>query len=149
MSKLSISERLSRWKSLRKNISKLDIFDACALTSKFWNNVPFVPYYLQLENPETWPDPWQLLVENYFCDIAKCLGIIYTLYLSDHSKELFPELRVYFDTESKYTYHIAYFCHGKYVLNLVEDEIVNKEHISQRLKLTHRYTITELKLEQY
>jgi hypothetical protein len=40
-------------------------------------------------------------------------------------------------------------CGGKYVLNLIEGEILNKEHINQEFKLKHRYTAADLKLEQY
>ncbi len=87
--------------------------------------------------------------ENYYCDLAKVLGIVYTMHLTSHSSELEPEIRIYYDPETRYTYHIAYLCGGKYVLNLIEDEIVNKEHINQRFKLKHCYTAVDLKLEQY
>jgi hypothetical protein len=89
------------------------------------------------------------LEENYYCDLAKVLGIIYTLHLCDHGKNLKPELRIYLNTKTRHTYHIAYLCDGKYVLNLIEGEIVNKEHINQELRLKYRYTAADLKLEQY
>lgn len=149
MIKLSANERISRWKSLRKNIDVLSFDDACHQVLNFWNNLPYVPYYLDVDNTSLWPDPWQLLVDNYYCDIAKCLGIIYTLHLSKHGNNLNPELRVYYSTSSKHTFHIAYLCDGKYVLNLIDNEIVNNKHINQNLKLIHCYTAADLKLEQY
>lgn len=149
MFKLSTSERLARWKSFRKELDTLDFFSALERTNQFWESCPFCPFYLFADDPTNWPDPWQLIEENFYCDLAKCLGIIYTLHLSTHKNQLEPELRIYFDPKSKYTYHIAYFCQGKYVLNLIEGEIVNKEHINQELKLKHRYSAADLKLEQY
>lgn len=149
MFKLSASERISHWKSFRQSISEMDIATACYQTLNFWKSCPFAPYYLSDQEPQSWPNPWDLLIDNCYCDLAKCLGIIYTLHLSNHSVGLNPELRVYYNSKSRHRYHIAYFCQGKYVLNLIEDEVVNKEHINQDLKLKYCYTAADLKLEQY
>ena len=149
MFKLQPSDRLGRWKSFRYSLNEYPIDRAIALTNELWATCPFTPFYLDLDNPNSWPDPWTLLDENYYCDLAKILGIVYTLHLSDHGIDLNPEIRVYFHTKTKHTYHIAYLCDGKYVLNLIEGEIVNKEHINQEFKLKYRYTAADLKLEQY
>jgi hypothetical protein len=149
MFKLSTSDRLNRWKSFRHHLNDLSLIDALVETQDLWNQCPFCPYYLEVANPSSWPDPWQLITENYYCDLAKSLGMLYTLHLTSHNEQLFPELRIYFDSKSLYYYHIAYLCHGKYVLNLIESEVVNKEHINQQLKLKYRYTATDLKLDQY
>lgn len=149
MFKLKTSERLSRWRDFRTSLSSMPLLDAIDSTQKFWHSCPFMPYYLEPDKPETWPDPWQLISENYYCDIAKCLGILYTLHLSEHKEHLNPEIRVYFDPKTRYNYHIAYFAQGKYIVNLIEDEIVNKEHINQQLKLKYCYNAVDLKLEQY
>ena len=149
MFKLSADRRLAYWKNFRKQLNAMQIDRALLATQQLWQSCPFTPFYLTADDPGSWPDPWDLLTENYYCDLAKCLGIIYTLHLSDHGKNLTPEIRVYYDTESRYQYHIAYFADGKYVLNLIEDEVVNKEHINQQLKLKYCYTAVDLKLEQY
>ena len=149
MFKLSTSDRLDRWKSFRYSLNEFSIGKAVELTNELWAACPFTPFYLDPDTPQNWPDPWTLLDENYYCDLAKVLGIIYTLHLCDHGKNLNPELRIYTNTKTRHTYHIAYLCDGKYVLNLIEGEIVNKEHINQELKLRYRYTAADLKLEQY
>ena len=149
MFKLSTDDRLDRWKSFRVTLNEFSIGKAIELTNELWAACPFTPFYLDPENPNNWPDPWTLLEENYYCDLAKVLGIIYTLHLCNHGQNLQPELRIYLNTKTRHTYHIAYLCDGKYVLNLIEGEIVNKEHINQELKLKYRYTAADLKLEQY
>lgn len=149
MFKLSTDRRLAYWKNFRNQLNTMPLAKALLNTQQLWQSCPFTPFYLTAEDPKSWPDPWDLLAENYYCDLAKCLGIVYTLHLSDHGKNLIPEIRVYYDTESRYQYHIAYFADGKYVLNLIEDEVVNKEHINQQLKLKYCYTAVDLKLEQY
>ncbi len=149
MFKMLVNDRLASWKKLRNAIDDMDLTNAISLTNTAWEKCPFTPFYLDPEKPKEWPDPWQLIIENYYCDLAKCLGIIYTLHLTRHKDQLFPELRTYFEPTTRHCYHIAYLCHGKYVLNLIEGEVVNKEHINQQLKLKRCYTTADLKLEQY
>ena len=149
MFKLSTSDRLSRWKSFRLELDNLSIEDALQSTQDFWHGCPYIPFYLDVDNPASWPDPWELIIENYYCDLAKTLGMLYTVYLTSHGPKLNPEIRVYYDFSSRYTYHIAWLCQGKYVLNLAEDKVLNKEQINQKLKLKCCYTAADLKLEQY
>ena len=149
MFKLKPSDRLDRWRLFRQSLNDFSIGKAIELTNELWSACPFLPFYLDPDNPNQWPDPWTLLEENYYCDLAKVLGIVYTLSLTDHGQILNPEIRIYTNIKNRHTYHIAYLCNGKYVLNLIEGEILNKEHINQELKLKHRYTAADLKLEQY
>jgi hypothetical protein len=149
MFKLSTSDRLDRWKQFRLEISNQSLEDAVHSVQLFWQSCPFIPFYLMPEDNTNWPDPWELITENYYCDLAKTLGMLYTIHLSSHGKSIDPEIRVYYDAKKRFDYHIAYLCQGKYVLNLVEGEIVNKQQINQQLKLRYCYTAADLKLEQY
>jgi hypothetical protein len=148
MFKLSTSDRLGRWKQFRTEINGQMLPEAMESTVDFWHPCPFTPFYLDAENPDNWPDPWQLITENYYCDLAKALGILYTLHLSKHAPLLNPEIRVYYDSISRHSYHIVWIDDGKYVINMVESDVVNKEQINQRLQLKYRYTATDLKLDQ-
>lgn len=149
MFKLSTGDRMHRWKQFRSQLNELPLGEALQSTLDLWHSCPFIPFYLEADNPGNWPNPWELIEENYYCDLAKVLGIVYTLYLTEHKNFLDPEIRVYYDSKNRTYYHIAWFAQGKYVLNLVEGEIVNKEQINKELKLKHRYTAADLKLEQY
>jgi hypothetical protein len=141
--------RLGLWKRFREELDLLPFDQAVLKVSEFWVRCPYIPYYLDYDQAQLWPDPWELINENIYCDLAKALGIVYTLHLTKYKSLLFPELQIYFDPNTRYYYHIAYLCDGKYVLNLIEHEVVNKEHINQRLKLKYRYTAIDLKLDQY
>jgi hypothetical protein len=76
------------------------------------------------------------------------LGIVYTLDLSEHGKNLDTEVHVYKDSKTGYQYCIAYLDQGKYVLNLIDNQILNKTDIAETLIQTCCYEATELKLEQ-
>jgi hypothetical protein len=149
MFKLATSDRMDHWKSFRSSLDSLSLDEAITQTVLFWQSCPFIPFYLMPEDTTNWPDPWELIAENYYCDLAKALGMLYTIHLSSHYKDIDPEIRVYYDSRKRVYYHIAYLCQGKYVLNLVEGEVVNKQQINQQLKLKYCYTAKDLKLEQY
>jgi hypothetical protein len=146
MFKLPSDERLARWRDFRKSLNALPFESALQSLVDFWSRCPFSPYYLDPAHPENWPDPWTLIEENYYCDLAKALGMLYTIKFTDHSPEV--EIRVYYDPETKYNYNLVWISNGKYVLNLIEGEIVNKTHVEKNLKLKIEYG-KELKLNSY
>ena len=115
--------------------------------SQFWSRAPFTPYHLE-SNPETWPDPWTLIEENYYCDIAKCLGIMYTVTLTQHKQELTVDYRVYQDSIG-HEYNLAWINQGKYILNLIDGEVVNIEQFDKTLTLVKQYSESELRLDSY
>jgi hypothetical protein len=90
-------------------------------------------HYLTTDHVEEWPGPWELIYENYYCDLAKALGIVYTLYLSNHKPDI--EIRIYNEPSTKEQYNLVFVDKGKYVLNLIHDEVVNKAQVSKDLKL--------------
>ena len=70
---------------------------------------------------------------------------MYTLYLSKHDVEI--EIRVYIDPTSMEQYNLVYVDKGKYVLNLVHDEVVNSTQVPKEIKLKKIITSKELALE--
>ena len=143
------SERLRCWHEFRNSINKQNFEEAIKQTSHLWSYAPYVNHYLTTDQIDNWPGPWELVYENYYCDLAKCLGIVYTLYLSDHGKTLDIEVQVYQNKKTRKLYNLFQLNQGKYILNLIEGEIVNKEHISNELTLKYRYTASDLKLQEY
>ena len=141
------SERLRSWHDFRKEINDLDLTSAIEKTNHLWCYAPFVNHYLTTDQIADWPGPWELLYENYYCDLAKALGMLYTLYLSDHKDDLEMEIRIYINPDTKQTYNLVWINQGKYVLNLEYDEVVNKHYIDQRLKLKETISIKQLKLQ--
>lgn len=143
---LRSDQRLAEWKKFRKKISELDSQQAIQSTTQLWSFAPFVNHYLDPATPKEWPNPWQLLDENYYCDLAKALGMLYTLALSKPDLEL--ELRVYEDS-NKNIYNVVWIDQGEYVINYWHNETVNKAQLEEDLKLKFCYTAEHLNLNQY
>lgn len=141
--------RLRSWRDFRSTLDSLTLQNALVQTAEFWTRAPFVPYNLDINEPDKWPDPWTLIEENVYCDIAKCLGIVYTVLLTKHRKNLDFEIRVYQDPKTHYEYNLAWLGQGKYILNLIDGQVVNIEQFDKNLKLKHSFTAVELQLEHY
>jgi len=139
-------ERLRSWQDFRNRISKKSLPEALQETQHLWSFAPYVAHYLTTDNIKEWPGPWELIYENYFCDLAKALAILYTLYLTDHCPEL--EIKIYQDPTTKETYNLVLVEKGKYVLNYVHDEVVNKTQINQALKHIKTISVVELGLDK-
>ena len=73
--------RLQNWYDLRKEVQDLSIQQQCIIVDKWWQNAPLVNHYLHPDFTNEWPGPWELLVENNYCTIARGLGMCYTLLL--------------------------------------------------------------------
>lgn len=146
---LRVSDRLSQWKDFRHKLSGLPLDKAVAEVNAMWSTAPFVTFYLPHDNTETWPDPWELLAENYYCDVAKALGILYTIYFSSH-KTTNLELHIYYDYQTKTRSNVVWIDSGKYILNYWPYEIVNTELIEEKqLRLLYSYTTQDLQLDKY
>jgi hypothetical protein len=146
---LRASDRLSEWKDFRHSLSTMSLATAVVELNQMWSTAPFVTYYLAPDRPEDWPDPWELLAENYYCDIAKALGILYTIYFTGH-KTVDIELRIYYDYNNKERYNVVWIDGGKYILNYWPYEIVNTQLIEEKqLQMLYRYSSKDLQLEKY
>lgn len=148
---LNPSDRLHEWKEFRDQIGKLDIEQAVRNTNHLWCYAPYVTHYLDSANHNEWPDPWSLLHENYYCDLAKSLGMLYTLYLCRHYRNGIDnlELRIYKNPTNRDVFNTVWVNSGKYILNLEFDSVVNKTLLDENLILTHNYSIEDLKLNLY
>lgn len=75
------TERLAEWKQLRNNLehSQTPFEDVMEV----WKMAPFVSPFLDPTDPKSWPDPWRLIIDGKFDSLAICLGILYTIKLTE------------------------------------------------------------------
>ena len=77
--------RLQDWFQLRKSVINLPIEQQCITIDEWWQRAPLVTHHLHPHDIDNWPDPWELLSENTYCEVARALGMCYTLLLLDIS----------------------------------------------------------------
>ena len=134
------SARLESWNSLRDFCSNLPIEIALTTINDWWFNVPWKPYYLHWDDQAIWPDPWQLLSDNIYCDLARGLGILYTITLLNRA-DLTPATLILTEKGD----NLVLVTKEKYILNWDRDTVVNT---NQEVKIKQQYTQQEVK-QQY
>jgi hypothetical protein len=112
--------RLASWNQLRDRVHSLPLETALAEINAWWFCCPWRPYYLHWDDQPNWPDPWQLLSDNVYCELARGLGILYTISLLDRADMVDAELVLTDDGGN-----LVLAAKEKYILNWSPDNVVN------------------------
>jgi hypothetical protein len=123
--------RLQSWNQLRVQCHSLPVDLALKNINKWWFQAPWRPYYLHWDDRENWPDPWQLLSDNVFCEVARGLGILYTVTLLDRADMMPTRLILTQDG-----HNLVQAAQTKYILNWEPNTIVNT---FQEVKVRRQY----------
>ena len=116
----TFAARLERWNLLRDRCQNLPLESALDEINRWWFTAPWRPYYLHWDDQLTWPDPWQLLSDNVYCDLARGLGIVYTISMLDRM-DMVPATLILTEDGS----NLVQVAKEKYILNWQADQIVN------------------------
>ena len=116
----TFGDRLASWNLLRDQCQNLPAESALGQINSWWFQAPWRPYYLHWDDQVTWPDPWQLLSDDIYCEVARGLGILYTITLLDRADLASVSLIL---TESGH--NLVLVNKSKYILNWDPDTVVN------------------------
>ena len=133
---VTFDSRLQAWVELRSRCQSLDLENALTAINRWWFNTPWQPYYLHWDDQADWPDPWQLLSDNVYCDLARSLGILYTISLLERADMADAELVLADDGSN-----LVLVAKEKYILNWNKDSIVNNK---PKVKTTRRFKKTQV-----
>ena len=114
------ANRLESWAELRTQNQELPLETALRNINDYWQESPWQPYYLHWDDQPNWPDPWQLLSDNLFCDLARGLGILYTVSMLEHKDLISYELILAEDGRN-----LVLVNKSKYTLNWEGSVLVN------------------------
>jgi hypothetical protein len=114
------TDRLKSWSNLRTEIQTIPLDQALHMINDWWYEAPWSGYYLHWGDTLTWPNPWQLLSDNIYCDVARGLGILYTIKLLDRQDLISAELVLTEDDRN-----LVLVNEEKYALNWDNTIIVN------------------------
>lgn len=91
-------DRLRKWKLFRESLEFSN--DPIQNVLDFYKDVAKVRINVDPYAEETWPNPWELLNENVYCEFSKLLGICYTLQLTDRFSQSHFEIHIRQDREN-------------------------------------------------
>ena len=127
---IKFEDRLLQWSKLRTEANELSLESSLAKINLWWQQTPWTPYHLHWDDQETWPNPWELLSDNIFCDLARSLGIMYTIMMIDRPDIFKAELALCDET------NLVLINEGKYILNWSPEELLNISTASIKIKKT-------------
>lgn len=100
---LSGNERLIEWRKIRNTINDTD--DPYQFVLEVWKKAPLVNQYLDPAQPDSWPDPWHLILDNRYDDLALSLGIVYTLGLSE--RFMLDQIEIYMSISEENNFFVV------------------------------------------
>lgn len=124
----SFEARLLDWRQVRDSSADQDLESALLSINDWWQHSPWRPYYLHWDDRPTWPGPWDLLADNTFCDLARALGILYTIVLIGRKDVHTVEL---VQTEES---NLVLVNNGKYILNWSLGQLLNIDSADIKIK---------------
>ena len=74
------NERLTEWKRIRDEVEISN--QPLDLVAEVWSRAPFVNPYLDPKDSKSWPDPWQIVLNDRLDELAIALGMLYTIKLT-------------------------------------------------------------------
>jgi len=115
----TFEERLQQWNRLREISSTLSLEDGLLVINQWWFQTAWCPYHLHWDDLKDWPDPWQLLSDDVYCDVARGLGIMYTIIMLDRADV--QDARLVEEDQR----NLVLVNQRKYILNYNHDDILN------------------------
>lgn len=114
--------RLRAWANLRD--SDVSDPDFLAAANQFWCMAPMVNRDIHWQDQPNWPTAWELLDFSGYSELAKCLGIAYTIVCSDR-QHLVEGSEIALLAQPHTEAHLVLVQDRKYVLNWEPRSIVN------------------------
>lgn len=104
---------------MRLTAAQQDLDQCLLMINDWWWQAPMIARGIQSRDPADWPRPWDLLAQSGFCDLARTLGMLYTVMMT-HRLPAHDVLLL------KTNHHnLVQVCGGKYILNWSPGIVVN------------------------
>ena len=130
-------ERLQCWSDFRNSLEESD--DPFRQVIEFYKQAPSVSIHTDPFNEEAWPDPWQLLFENQYCDFTRVLGYGYSLQLTERFKGSSFEIHICTDNVLGYMYLLFV---DDFVLGYDDNKAVSKNELPNDLRSQHVFPLS-------
>jgi hypothetical protein len=119
MWKTTYQESLADWVRLRREAALLKQPEQLLLINDWWFRAPIVNHLIYWEDAKSWPTPWHLLNNNGYCELARALGIVYTIMIIEN--RTYTDLKIIQTNED----NLVLVNGGKYILNWAPGKMLN------------------------
>ena len=104
----TVESRLTEWANHRRQLDEAE--DPLQEVWDFWHQAPFTPHNKNVDPyyQQSWPSPWEIIVDNKYDDFTKALMIGWTLKLTKKYQNSKIELRTLVDSACTRQYNLLY-----------------------------------------
>ena len=132
--------RLAAWVAVRDSLeqSKDPIQDVIDI----YNTAPRVSIHIDPWDQKSWPGPWELILENQYCEFACVLGMCYSLQLTDRFKGSDFEIHISIDYNESATYYLLYV--DDYVVGYRDGTYITRDDLPSKLIIQKQYCMSNM-----
>lgn len=136
-------ERVRDWRDFRQTFdSSQTDQEQMIRTLEYWRSYPVVNRYLDVDFPETWPTPWELLSEGQLCEAGICLMMHQTLILSDPRWTQDRVEMMYVNDTHNSDQYMAVVIDQEHVLHYSTNQIKNLQNMED-IFVQNRYQLVD------
>ncbi len=133
-------DRLAIWRQLRDSLATSnnpiqDVID-------YWNDIPQGQRNADPFDDKTWPDPWEMIEENSYCEFTKILAMAYTLKLSKLYDDWQPIIKIGLDRTQSRMYYMLYL--DDQVIGFNEEKSVHISELPKNIHIEKIHVMREL-----
>ena len=132
--------RLQAWSNFRQSLetSKDPIQD----TINLYNTAPTVSIHTDPYDKNTWPNPWELIQENQYCNFSRVLGMCYSLQLTERFSDGSFEIHIIIDSKNSATLYLLQV--DDIVIGHHDGEQTNVKDLPSYYKIKKKYCMSKL-----
>jgi hypothetical protein len=122
---LSGHDKRRRWKEFREEINlQPNTIETLLSVQQFWEKVPLVHWCTDVDNPNTWLTPWEIIEEDTYSKSTLALMMYWTLVLSNDKKWNDSNLQLKLvQTLTEQEIFMVLIVDGKWLMNYSRNEI--------------------------
>ena len=136
-------DRLKSWSELRLDCEELSLEQALDRIAEWWGHAPRMHNIIHWNDQNNWPDPWGLLADNSYDELALALGMSYTVSMLEKFDCLVEIAQAKDDQGLEY--NLVLVDDRKYILNYDPWKTVSKEQF--KFKITNFIDARTLRIE--
>jgi hypothetical protein len=133
-------DRLQEWRDFRVSLETAE--DTIQSAVDQYAKAPTVSIQTDPWDRDSWPNPWELILENQYCEFCKLLGICYSLQLTDKFSASGFEIHIEVDREKGRNYYLLYI--DQQVVGYDEQSYVHRTDLPKTLKSQLVYVMKPL-----
>ena len=136
---LQADKRIAAWRQFRLSQKDLPLDEVVKNTVEFFADIPIGSRTIDFYNPNEWPDPWEILHNQQYCENTISLLMYYTLTLVVKPESL--NIWLIDDNESRF---IVPVLNESVVLNYYPKELVNLKD-ENRISVVEKFKKEQIK----